>query len=378
MLFRFVFFLILAASVSAQVPPTGTWSTKDGKRFVAELIAADGLRATFAPAGKPKFVVAFKDMDPKDADAIRAWRATYFRAPLVDAAQIAPWPTQAMVERAEIKVVSEKAGEFTYESANFRLISDLKLPESAARDLATVFEATRAVLIAIPLGLHAGGEREKYTVLLKGTVEGYASMGGAPGSGGYYQARTRRMLVLLPNLGIEEQGGSLKLNYNSSLFVLKHEVTHQLLARWHGRLPMWLAEGLAEFIASLPYGQGHYALKAPGTAMRDYLLKWRKGKDDRTLELVPAGTLMEMSDRDWNKAVEQQTAYELYNSAALLTYHFTQQDGGAPLAAYLDALRQGRDDGEKLLLRGRTMAQVEESVAALAKKLGLVVKAPGG
>lgn len=374
MLFRFVVFLATIAGVLAQAPPAGTWTLKNQQRFAGDLVAADALRATFAQSGKPKVVIALKDLIPEDAEAIRTWRATHFRAPLIAPDALAPWPAQAMVEPATIQFIGKDGEQFTYESANFRLISDLKLPEPVVRDLATVFEATRSALMAIPLGLHGGGEKEKYPVLLKSTPEAYAALGGPLGSGGYYEGRTRRMLIFLPNLGIEEKGGDLKLNYGANLFVLKHEVAHQLIARWHGRLPIWMSEGLAEFVAALPYSRGHYELKNSGMRIAEYILKWRKSKDDRSITLIPAHQLMAMDDRAWRQAMSDQDSYALYNSATLLTYYFIQQEGGVRLAAYLDAARRGRNDAESELTKGKTREQLSEEVAALAKKLGLVAK----
>jgi len=358
--------------------PTGTWIGKDGKKFVADLVAADGLRATFAPVDKPRFVIPLTDLSPEDADNIRSWRATYFRTPLVDPNLIPKWPAGADAGKFDVKATGEDAGTYHFESPNFALTADLRLPLSAVRDIATVLEATRAVLIAIPLGLHAGGESTKYPVMLYGTPDAYAAAGGPSGSGGFYDARARRMLVLLPNFGIEQKGGVIRFNYLGNFFILKHEVTHQLLARWHGGFPMWLSEGIAEFIASLPYSAGHYTLQKPGAGLHDYILKWRKAKDDAGITLIPSSELMGLTERDWRKAMAQGAAYDLYNSSALLVWYFIQEDNGSRFAAYLDALRRGREESEAtpLLLRNRKLSTIDEDVAAMAKKMGLLQKKP--
>jgi hypothetical protein len=146
------------------------------------------------------------------------------------------------------------------------------------------------------------------------------------------------------------------------------------MARWHPRLPMWASEGIAEFVASLPYAQGRYTLQFPGAGMRDYLLKWRKTRDSRSIRFIPPERLMSMRAPEWNAAVNQQEAYDLYNSAALLAYYFIQQDGGAPLAGFLDAVRRNEEPGaaeNAHLLRGKTRESLAAEVTALAKKLGV-------
>jgi hypothetical protein len=203
---------------------------------------------------------------------------------------------------------------------------------------------------------------------------GYEKAGGVGGSGGHYDGHTRRMLVLLPNLGIEEKEGTLRLDYARNFFILKHEVTHQLLDRWHRRVPMWATEGIAEFVASLPYAQGHYTLQNPGFGVRDYLLKWHNQSATRSLRLIPPARLMAMRPDDWKAALSQQDAYDMYNSAAILTYYFIQQDGGTPLAGFLNALRRGEDEAtaeHTYLLRGKTRESLATELIALGKKLGV-------
>lgn len=358
--------LLALAAVGIAGEPSRTWNLRDGRTFDAPLAAADGLRATFAPEEKPAFVVAISQLAQADADFIGNWRADW-RRPLILPSRLAPWPVQAAAPAGEVQFRGEDAGVFNYESANFRIVSEVKLPAGTVGDLAKVFEATRAALIAMPLGLHAGGERARYEVSLLRDAESYKSAGGTGGTGGIYVARSRRMLVLLPNIGIEQGESGLRLNYGGNLFVLKHEVTHQLMARWHRGIPLWAWEGIAEVVASLPYAQGQYTLRNPGAGIRDYVLKWRKSKDSRTIKLVPPARLMAMNGEDWKTAVEQQEAYDLYNSAALLTLYFIRQDGGAPFAGYLDELRRGGEPAfaERMhLLRGKSRDSLAAEIIA--------------
>lgn len=360
--------ILLAATMACH-----GWTMRDGRVFDAELVAADGLRATFNRGEKTPVVVPLLLLTDDDARTIRGWREDR-RHPLVLPQRLAKWPKQAAAPVREARFTGEEDGVFLYQSPHFVIESDLKLPASAVNDIATVLEATRAVLIAIPLGFHGGGESDRYRVHLFRDRAGYAAAGGINGSGGHYDGRTRRMLVLLPNLGIEEKDGVLRLDHRRSLFILKHEVVHQLMAPWHRRLPLWVSEGIAEFIASLPYASGTYTLQPPGSGMRDYLLKWQPSKNERSLRLIPPHDLMAMDLHDWNAAVKRERAYDLYNSAALVTWHFIQQENGAPLAAYLDALRRGAKPAaarETHLLKGIDPGELTKQVAATARRLGI-------
>lgn len=359
-----------AAALVLTITPGDAWTTRKGVSFEAGLAAADGLRATFTRPDKAPVVIPLADLSEADVETIGKWRADR-RNPLIVPSKIAPWPPRAVAPAVEVRFTGEKDGVFSHESTHFTITSDLRLPLSTVNDIAKVLEGTRAALIAIPLGLHAGGERARYKVDMFRDEAGYTGAGGANGSGGHYDSRHSRMLVLLPNLGIEETDGKLRLEHSRNLFILKHEVTHQLIDRWHGRMPMWVYEGIAEFIASLPYAQGHYTLQSPGAGMREYVLKWSPPGASRGIRLIPPAHLMAMDRDDWESAVSQQEAYDKYNSAALLTYYFIQRDHGAPLAGYLDALRRGErpETAERHLLNGKTREWLNGEVVALCKKL---------
>jgi hypothetical protein len=296
-----------------------------------------------------------------------------------ETASIASWPMQAGDGNAAVQVVEDDVAvrRFAWESAHFRITSDLRLPLGIARDLASVFEATREVLIAAPPGLGVGGEREKYRTRLFSDAAAYQAAGGAVATGGFFDGR--EMLILLPNLGIKSGTNGLTAEHAKNLFVVKHEVTHQILGRWTGMLPVWLNEGFAECVASWPYSAGRYTLQNLDSAMHDYLLKWRRTPDRRSLRLIAPPTLMSLSGRDWQARVATQAAYDHYNSAALLTHYFLRHDGrgdGAGLAAYFAALRSGTTAVEaeaQHLLRGRTREQLTIELQKLARRLAIEV-----
>ncbi|HSI14796.1 MAG TPA: hypothetical protein VK961_22275 [Chthoniobacter sp.] len=355
------------------------WTFPGVAPFQAELIAADGLRATLLVPNRGKTVIPFAQMNPADAAYVQDWRKANPKAPLIDPERLAPWPAEALAESLDVKMTGDDAAasHFTYESAHFTIESDLKLPVAVVRDIAAVFEATRAALIALPLGLHLGHESRKYPVLMFSIPGDYGRAGGNAGSGGTYVPRTGQMLILLPNLGIKPGTNGLGLDFQRNIFVLKHEVTHQILGRWQDFLPMWLREGFSECIAATPYTRGRYSFQGLDAAMHDYVLKWRSNPNQRDLQFIPPARLMALDGDQWNAEVAAQSAYSYYNSAALLTHYFLHGDGkgdGAGLAAFFDDLRRGipRSEAEsRRLLRGRTRESLAGEVQNYARKLGL-------
>jgi hypothetical protein len=297
--------------------------------------------------------------------------------PLVDPEAMGSWPAEAVAGSIEVQQVTSDATA-SWESAHFSISCDIKLPTGVVRDLAGVLEATRAAVIAAPIGLHGGVEIRKYPVRLFSNPTQYAEQGGPPSSGGYFVRPF--MLILLPNLGIQPTTYGLSAQHQRRLFVLKHEVTHQLTAPWGGPMPMWLNEGLAEVFASMPYTRGRYSFQNLDSAMRDYVLKWRATRDTRSIRLIPPPQLMALTRDEWNQQVSAQSAYDLYNSAALLTHFFLRHDGtgnGAGVTGFLAAtrMRAPQEEAEKqYLLRGRTREQLTGEVKAMARKMAIEIR----
>lgn len=287
------------------------------------------------------------------------------------------WPAQAVAESYDVRLISEEraTGVVNYASPHFAIASDLKLPLGVVRDLAAVFEATRAAVRAVPLGFDRVDEPRAYRVRLCANAGTYAAAGGATATGGMFTGH--ELLILLPNIGIQPTTNVLGSEHTRHLFVLKHEVTHQLIAPARVPLPVWLNEGLAECFAATPYVRGRYTFTGLDSALRDYLLKWRRSPDRRALHLIAPPRVMSLSPVEWQREVTGQSAYDLYNSAALLTHWFLHHDDrgdGAHLAAYFDAVAVGTrpDEAEaRHLLRGRTREQITAELRALARRMAL-------
>ena len=156
-----LFLLLLVAR--APCAETREWTLRTGQKFTAEIIASDAWRATFSLPDHSKAVLPLAQLSQDDANFVTTWRTANPTAPLIDPQRLAPWPAEAAAADIEVKVKTEdpKASSFTYEGTHFIMESDVALPLDVVRDLNAVFEGTRAALMALPLGLHPGGEREK-------------------------------------------------------------------------------------------------------------------------------------------------------------------------------------------------------------------------
>jgi hypothetical protein len=86
---------------------------------------------------------------------------------------------------------------------------------------------------------------------------------------------------------------------------------------------------------------------------------------------------MNLGGDEWRAQVAAQTAYDHYNSAALLTHYFFASRWPRRQRrprAYFDAIRRGISPiaaEEKHLLRGRTRADLTAELQKLARRLAL-------
>lgn len=300
---------------------------------------------------------------------------------VVAAAAQTSWPASVAAESYEVKVAPPFSTNFaaTYASPHFLIPSEMKLPLGVVRDLAAVFEATRVAVRAAPLGFKTAAEPKQYLVRLYATAESYArNGGGAGGSGAHFDGTN--VAILLPNIAIKPTTQALTTEHAPHLFVLKHIVTLQMLGAKPLPLPPWVQTGLAESFASAPYIRGRYTFTGLDSALHDYLLKWRRTPDARSLRLIAPSKLMTLTAEDWQRELAALRAYDLYNSSALLTHWFLHHEGkgdAAGMAAYLDSLRAGISPVEaeqRHLLRGRIAADLDTAVQALARRMALTVE----
>jgi len=197
-----------------------------------------------------------------------------------------------------------------------------------------------------------------------------------------YAVHRREMVISLRNFGIFTDDGRQVHDYRKNLFVLKHEVTHQLLHHWIPFLPLWLNEGFPEYIAALHLQDGRYNLREREAAFLRYLNKWRpRDEDTRAIRMLHPARLLTLSHQQWQSALQMETAVLNYNSAALLTYYFLHQDGtgnGASLAGFFNALRlDPRHPSEhikKHLLRGRTPESIAFHLQGQWRKKGVKIE----
>ncbi|NEV64299.1 DUF1570 domain-containing protein [Thiorhodococcus minor] len=122
----------------------------------------------------------------------------------------------------------------------------------------------------------------------------------------------------------------------TSMAVARHEITHLALGNWLGNVPLWLNEGLAEFVERLSFRQSYATASAPLLQMAEVAGRLEAGR------LPSLGDFLAMNRDDWNR-IGDDIAYGYAWSLA----HFLMErpERRRLIGSYLGAIAEHRCRG---------------------------------
>jgi hypothetical protein len=354
----------LCAIGQQPAPAMRVWTAANGQKFQAKLLGIEGANAVFQLANGQTTKVALQLLTPADQTAIRGAAANPAApntpppasANGTPAAKQRTWP--AIVElppnSIEITLGEQDAAKrrYVYKSQSFEFVSQDKLAGSVMKEVARTFEATRALVSALPWGIDPKPPADLgfYQAKLFVTREDYFADGGPKNSGGVYFSGDRIFRIPFPSLGLQLQGKTWfkKPDYHGDTLV--HEVTHQMMHDFLGFLPKWLIEGSAEYTESLPYNAGRFLAGSHARGLKEYIAKAASQKV-LTTEFRPFGEHIAMKRDNWESLSNQQhSQHLLYCQSYVMVYYFCHLDGdgkGTRFLKYFDAIAEARDEWDR-------------------------------
>lgn len=275
------------------------------------------------------------------------------RAHLVWRRDTVTWPTHLRPVR-DFRVDELQAGRnYVYNTPHFSFRSDVRLAPDLVREYSIVFESTHYALESLPLGLQPETPSNgRFKVRLFRRHNDFLEAGGQLGSAGMYLVQTREVLIPLASLGVNIIGEQVPLNgHTFNPTPLKHEITHQLMHPWLNLLPVWFAEGMAEYISAVHFADGEFDFTRIDEGIKTHLSRKYgvepTGSGAYPVDVMLPEQLMALNDVEWNRAINGSGSAELnYRSAFLLLYFFIHLDGdgnASNLVEYLRTARQDRD-----------------------------------
>ena len=299
------------------------------------------------------------------------------------------WPRSfSLPDRPEVVVVKEdtEKNEYIYRSPHYEFQCDSKLGSNVVREFGRIFESTWMLNCMLPLDLKPQPEklREIFLARLFTNKSDYMEAGGIEGSAGVYMSAKKALMVPLQSLGVKMVGSRVSLENNSDddMATLIHEITHQMMNHWMGRLPTWYVEGSAEYVELLEYKRnGGFSLIGLNRQLQGYAKRMNYSGGGKSFTMIDLEELMNIDFARWAAALGKDgAATENYGSAGLLTYYFYHLDGNgdaANIIAYLREIENVKSNEEeqaavkKHLMRERTYAQLGEDVKKALRKEGI-------
>ena len=220
------------------------WTSTDGKHLEGKILEVREFSVAILQNDGSSVNVPLFRFSEDDKRFIEEWRAVSEFFDLNHTPGRKPEP----VNEADIRGEFINGPKSFHETEHFRLESDVPIPESTMRHLSKVFEATYNAIAVNPIGIAIAKPRdERFLVRLFYHMADYHAAGGRAESGGTYLAKERIILVPLEMTGLTDE------KYTFSPHILVHETTHALTHQWLNRAPIWFLEGLAEYMAMVPF-----------------------------------------------------------------------------------------------------------------------------
>lgn len=379
--FGLIVFTLSGICLLAQQPTAAprTWTSIDGNKVEAILLAVEGGSVKIKIATGAVFTIPISRLSAADQAFVQ-------EIPSSAAPAEKTWPRSVVLdEPPQPKIILEDAEkrQFIYRSEHYEFRCDSKLGANVVREFSRIFEATYTLNCKLPLDFKPKPEpgQTLFVARLYTNKEDYFANGGVTGSAGVYQRGEKALSVPLSSLGVKMVGSRVSLERTSDddNTTLIHEITHQMMNHWLGKLRTWYVEGSAEAVEMLEYERGRFSLIGLKGRLQNYLR--RMGSDGKNFVMLDPEELFSLNGPTWSAALTsiRGQATQNYASACLMTYYFYFLDGNgdsAGMIAYLRELENANRAAEetafkKHLLRERSIETLKEDVKKAFRKEGV-------
>jgi hypothetical protein len=368
-----------------------------------EKLIADAYSKAGIPLGG-----ALKDELPEPAVASRG------NGSIVESARRLPvdnrtWPLQIKVGVDAVLAYEVARDSNRYRCGRFEFQSNAPLSLPVVKEVARTFTAVEQLVRQLPWGITpTPGGGEFFQARLFSTRYAYEDDGGPPLSGGVYSRKDKIFRVPFQSLGIEQKNGNYVKAPGFNVGTLVHELTHMMMDEMLPSLPIWVAEGSAEYTNLIPFKDGLFRFGDHLEGLKVHIAEFVK--DDSIPTAEDCVKILHLAEKDWHKAVERGelegsrplvipvtpralgvqllnptspnrvgspspreilTQRRLYCGAALLFYFFMHLDEpkrGHPMLPFLDAVQ---DDLPKMREFTAAVTNYERLMVEFMKQPGV-------
>lgn len=328
------------------------WTGIDGKKTYAKMLSATWETVTLKLYDGSQKEVPLNSFSEADQEYVASFRA---QGLTMDSSNL-EFPAVALVDPEDVRV---SGGNRNFYTRHFRFETEKKETNSFISEAAEVFEATLFAVGQLPLGIDPqppeGMDRYYARFLTRETFDVEREKfdtHDVPGQvvAGFYSSAQKTIYVTYGAIAYQTGGGEVRTG--GSTFTIRavdtrtliHEITHQVMHDWLEITPIWLAEGLAEYVATVPYNEGLFTFKDVEKGLKEKLQSRNGG--GLTVRMMHPATLIEGSLNDWGGTLHE------YLSSLLLTYYFMHMDrgeNGETLRAYMHLIGHSRNQTKEFI-----------------------------
>lgn len=311
------------------------------------------------------------------------------------------WPTDIKLGLGDVDValVSSAPGKFVYNTRHFEFVAGEALGQTPSKDIARMFEATYELMEASPWGVLAKPKTGRFRAEFYPSREAYIAAGGPQESAGVYIPSKKVFMVPFQSLGLESTSNGWQRSKDYSTQTLIHELTHMLMDDALAAMPIWLAEGTAEYMERMPMKIGTFTPGSHLAAVQEYSKQQASFDLAKTIVMdrdtwhnggyavAPAtaadrrfgprgGTTIVPPGGDGGFNGTHQNIIRLYEAGLLLTYYFIHLDGNGDAARLQRFIAACVKNSERLNLYSIRAEEYNKEFEAFTKLPG--VKNVGG
>lgn len=329
---------ILACGVSAQERnPLREWTSSQGKKVQASLTSLEGGKVRLRLENGRELTVELLQLSEQDQRYLEEMDKVG-----------RTFEAKAMPEETRIELpVAVEGGPREFKTEHFVFVSENEVGKSFIAEAAKVFEGTYQAIRMLPLGLNPtppGGDvvfrtRFMTSPSFREEIANYVPESPNLQVAGIYLPKQKKIWVPYESIGAVEKGGQMTLRRTADTSTLIHEITHQMMHDWLVLTPMWFSEGMAEYLASVPYQNGRFEFRNSTRGLKERLESKYKGMP---LRMKSPDDLSDPNDEAaWSGSMED------YLSAMLWVHYFVHLDRGGhgeAVAAYLKLMARAKTD----------------------------------
>lgn len=240
-----------------------SWTNASGKTLLAEFAGVSGEQVALVLPDGSRASVALGSLSLPDQEWVRRQQPVEMTR-LPDLKRM-PDQVKEPLLYTTVRVLREESGDCLYESAHFEFQTTAKLGVALMKDICRAFESTYELVRVMPWGIEPRPEakRRRFRAELFESRDQYLATGAPTWSAGVYSMKDKVFRIPFQELGISERPGAGGAYYRKGEInndTITHEITHQMMHEYVPYMPIWLAEGLAEYTSNIPYRGGTFAV----------------------------------------------------------------------------------------------------------------------